>query len=298
MDEVDIDIVIKLAQNSRMSFRDLADMLDLSVNAVHKRVQILQELGILNRFQASVSLRVFRPVVVLVCGVSQSLHLDETVDELGKDPRIFKVIMAGGNMVYVHALLHDLSELQDTLDFIRKCGQVSNPSFGFFQLPEEDLPPLTTMDFRIVNSLRNDARKAVSDVAEELGVSTKTVRRRLSRLENEGLIHLTIDFVPTASSDIITILHVKIPNAEDRKSCVPVLWNGCRPNVIGLSYLFDPHDILYCTLWTKNMRDMMRIVEKIQDDERVEAVMLNIFYNQRTFETWMDELIRERAKAR
>jgi Lrp/AsnC family leucine-responsive transcriptional regulator len=297
MDDVDIDIVIELAKNSRISFRDIAEMLDLSVNAVHKRVHTLQELGILNRFQAMVSPRVFRPVLVLVNGFSQASRLDEAVDELGSDKRIMKVIMAGGNMVYIHALLHDLSELQDLLDAIRKKGKISNPSFGFFQNPDDDVPAMSKMDYRIVNSLAANARKAVSNVAEELGVSTKTVRRRLSRMEKEGLIILTIDFVPTASSDIITILHIKVPDAEERKKMVPSLFNEFRPHVIGLSHLFDPHDILYCTLWTKNMNEMMGIISKIQEDERVESTIPNIYYNQKTFETWIDDLIKERARS-
>lgn len=295
MDEADIEITISLAQNSRIPFRDLADMLDLSVNAVHKRVQALQELGIINRFQAMISPRVLRPVYVLVNGFSQSPHLDGSVDELGRDNRIFKVIMAGGNMVYVNAALQDLSGIQDLLHLIREKLKLSNLSFGFLQPPEEDLPPMSGMDFRILNALRDDARKAVSDVAEELGVSSKTVRRRLSRMEKEGLILLTIDFVPTASSDIITILHLKVPDAEARKNLVPVLFNEHRPHVIGLHHFFDPHDILYCTLWTKNMNEMMRIVNRIQEDERVESVVPNIYYNQRTFDTWVDDMIRERA---
>jgi DNA-binding Lrp family transcriptional regulator len=298
MDEVDIEITIRLAQNSRISFRELADTLDLSVNAVHKRVQTLQELGIFKRFQATVSFMVFRPVLVLVSDFSQSSYLDKAVEELGKDRRIFKVIMAGGNMIYVHAFLRDLSELQDLLEVARKKGEMINPSFGFFQPPEMVLPPLSSMDYRILNVMKDDARMAVSDIAEELGVTTKTVRRRLSRMEKEGLIALTIDFVPTASSDIITILHLKVSDPEKRKEMLPSLLEKYRPHMIGLSCLFDPHDIVYCNLWTKNMKEMTRIIEDIRKDERVESVVPNIYYNQKTFETWIDDLIRERAGAR
>lgn len=39
MDESDLKIVLLLMINSRLSYRELADHLDLSLNAVYKRVQ-------------------------------------------------------------------------------------------------------------------------------------------------------------------------------------------------------------------------------------------------------------------
>lgn len=38
---------------------------------------------------------------------------------------------------------------------------------------------LFELDHQIIGALKNDSRKATADIAEELGVSAKTVRRRL-----------------------------------------------------------------------------------------------------------------------
>ena len=43
-------------------------------------------------------------------------------------------------------------------------------------------------DQRLISILRHDARKSISDLALEIGVSRGTVRARLERLEREGTI--------------------------------------------------------------------------------------------------------------
>ena len=44
------------------------------------------------------------------------------------------------------------------------------------------------LDYRLISALRADARRSVSDLAAELGVSRATVRARMDRLERSGEI--------------------------------------------------------------------------------------------------------------
>ncbi|TJX28963.1 MAG: Lrp/AsnC family transcriptional regulator, partial [Mesorhizobium sp.] len=47
---------------------------------------------------------------------------------------------------------------------------------------------MDTLDERLVTLLRHDARRSVSDLAVDLGVSRATVRSRMERLEKAGEI--------------------------------------------------------------------------------------------------------------
>jgi DNA-binding Lrp family transcriptional regulator len=55
-----------------------------------------------------------------------------------------------------------------------------------------DLPPvergLSPLDWRIIASLAADARRPLTEVAHELGVTAKTVRNRLARMREEGSV--------------------------------------------------------------------------------------------------------------
>jgi hypothetical protein len=57
--------------------------------------------------------------------------------------------------------------------------------------------------------------KATSVIAVELGVSAKTVSRRLTRMRNNYLIELSIEWYPDASNDMLNAFHVHLkPDAN------------------------------------------------------------------------------------
>lgn len=52
--------------------------------------------------------------------------------------------------------------------------------------------PLDALDQRIVEKLSRDARTSNRAIATELGVTEGTIRTRIKRLQNEGLIQFTV----------------------------------------------------------------------------------------------------------
>jgi DNA-binding Lrp family transcriptional regulator len=55
-------------------------------------------------------------------------------------------------------------------------------------LPQSETKYLTETDLQIIRALSKDSRKATTLVARELGLSTKTVRKRVDRLRRENTI--------------------------------------------------------------------------------------------------------------
>jgi Lrp/AsnC family leucine-responsive transcriptional regulator len=66
-----MSLIMFLSANSRLSYAELAEKLNLSVNAVHKRIQLLVETGVICKFTAKVSLFSANAIVVFVSGTSQ-----------------------------------------------------------------------------------------------------------------------------------------------------------------------------------------------------------------------------------
>ncbi|UCC20336.1 MAG: AsnC family transcriptional regulator [Promethearchaeota archaeon] len=52
MDEIDLNIILLLMNISRLTYREISDFLDLSVNAVYKRVQTLIDIRAIEKFTA------------------------------------------------------------------------------------------------------------------------------------------------------------------------------------------------------------------------------------------------------
>ena len=70
MDKTDMSLIMLLSANSKLSYAELAEKLNLSVNAIHKRIQLLIETGVIRKFTTKVSLFNVNAIVVFVSGTS------------------------------------------------------------------------------------------------------------------------------------------------------------------------------------------------------------------------------------
>ena len=55
------------------------------------------------------------------------------------------------------------------------------------------------IDFRLIRELQKDSRQKNTDIAEKLGLSEATVRRRVENLINQGMVNFTIILNPEAA---------------------------------------------------------------------------------------------------
>ena len=72
--------------------------------------------------------------------------------------------------------------------------------------------------YAIINSIKENSRKTISEIANEVGSSTKTVRRRLNQLNEKNYLHYSIGFYPDKSGDITSYFILKLnPNTNTSK---------------------------------------------------------------------------------
>jgi DNA-binding Lrp family transcriptional regulator len=300
MDRTDIALSMLLLNNSRLSYRELAEKLDLSVNAVHKRIQALKDAGIIRRFTAKVSLFALNAVTIMVFGVSDDKLLSDVHKRLGKHGSIYWVAKAGANYLYVGAYLRSISELESLVGYVRKEAKMPNPMVGIVSVAPAGLMravssnALYPLDLQIVRALHADSRKALTDVAEELRVSAKTVRRRLLRMVDKGLIELSMEWYPDASNDIMTVFHVHLkPTAA--KDAVAGIFKKYSPNVLFYWSFSNLSNELFTVVWTNTMKELREIQDRFAAEEAFESIVPNILYVGYIFDTWRDEAARAQS---
>ena len=120
MDEIDLQILLLLANNSRMTFRELSENLNLSVSAVHKRVSSMTETGVITAFVARPSMHALKYMYLFVEGVSSAKNLEKLCDDIGEHENVSAVGYAAGNWMYIIAHLRDITELQSFSIFVTK----------------------------------------------------------------------------------------------------------------------------------------------------------------------------------
>jgi len=76
MDEIDLFILRKLLNNSRLTYRELAEMTNISVSAIHKRVKNLENEGIIEAYIARPSSIALNYLWVLIYGTSKAKSME------------------------------------------------------------------------------------------------------------------------------------------------------------------------------------------------------------------------------
>ena len=297
MDKTDVILSQLLLANSRRSYRDLAEKLNLSVTAIHNRIQSLIEMGIIRKFIARPSVLAANSIHVFIYGASKTNSSNDLKMKLEKHGSIYWLAIGGGNFLYIGAHLKNIVELEALVSFIKEAAMMPEPTVGLTFSP---LPPniysmivdnkLFELDYQIIGALKDDSRKATADIAEELGVSAKTVRRRLTRLINNYLVELSIEWFPDASNDIISAFHVNLKPEAD-KNAVNIILGKYYPNTLfywGFSNI--PNRYLFL-VWTPTIKELKDIRENFENEPAIQSVSPNVIYTGYLFKTWRDKIV-------
>jgi Lrp/AsnC family leucine-responsive transcriptional regulator len=299
MDKTDMGLIMLLSSNSRLSYAELAEKLNLSVNAVHKRIQLLIEAGVIRRFTAKVSLLSQDAIVVFISGTSRLDSFQYLPGKMKANDRIYWLAEGGGKFLFIGAYLSNLNDLIGLLEFVKKEAEIPEPTAGIMAAlptqptinPKSASLALYDLDYKIIRSLKDDSRKALFDVATEVGVSAKTVRRRLTRMINNNLIELGLEWYPDKSNDIITLLDVRLRPKADMNIVPYQILRKYSPNMLFYWCFVNIPKIVTYTVWTNNMNELQTLREKLEKEPEVASTVLNILYNGYIFDTWRDKLV-------
>ena len=296
MDKTDIFLTQLLLVNSRLSYAELAKKLNLSVNAVHKRIQSLVEAGVIRRFTAKVSHFAVNSVQVFIYGNSQISNVHSLVDKLKTHRAIYWLAVGGGNYLYIGAYLREVHELAALVSYVKETAKMPEPTVGI-QAPPPVLPAfnpddrtLYALDYQIIRALKDYSRKPISEVADELRISAKTARRRLNRLVKNGLIELSIEWYPDASNDILTLVQLQLTPDTDPVSAFKLLQKYAPHMLFYWQFVNIPNLATYA-VWTSTMKELQTIRESLEKEEGVLSVVPNVMYVGYIFNTWRDRLV-------
>ena len=304
MDDTDRKLLDLLNSEPRMHYREFAKRLGISTQAVHHRMQALTKSGVILGIYANVSIRYLGAVPVNIFGRSRTMSIDETLDKLGESELSSAAVVAGGNFLYVLGLLREISELDGYAEFVKRVGEMPEPTVGIYCLDaglandyldggkrKHSYRELTPLDLEIITSLKDDARKSIVDIAKEIGVSTKTVRRRLSDMISDGSLDFDVHWDPTSGGDIIIFLHVNLRDGADKGDVGRRLISKYCP--LQLAYMRSFSNLpafLLCILVSDKMTEIRKVLREIEEDKDVLAIMPNLRYRQRVYTPWRRRL--------
>jgi len=241
-------------------------------------------------------------VHILVFGRSEAGSQDGAREKLEKNDSIYWIAVAGGNYLYVGAYLQDISRLETLVANVKKEAQMPDPTVGMVHgtdVFQRAQPPSDTtlypLDYQIIHALHKNSRRLISEVAEDLGVSAKTVQRRLSRMIREGLIELSIEWYPDVTNDILTIFHLNLKASVDKGKACSLLIEKLSPHSVFYWSFSNLPNLILCLVWTSTMKDLKDILDCLGREGFFESINPNILYTGYIFDTWRDRLVQEKG---
>jgi len=303
MDETDIILCEMLLANSRIPYRELADKLHLSVNAVHKRIQSLQEIGVIRGFTARLSVYSLNAITVIVFGKGDSRAIADAKRRFEEAGNVYWISVASGDMIIVGAIIKGLQHLDAHIRLVNDALRFESPFVGILSAPyiadeRRSKPQMKKTDYQIISALRNNSRKTAAEVADELSISAKTVRRRLAWMEENRLVEFSIDWYPDASNDIMTLFQIDVEQSVEGWKIAMDLVKELAPNALFPMVFSNAPDEFFIFTWTPTVKDLSGVRERIAATNRVRKVVPNIIFYGETFDTWRDRLLAEGASAR
>jgi DNA-binding Lrp family transcriptional regulator len=304
MDETDLRICGLLNTNSRVPFRDLAEALGMSVQSVHKRVKALTDAGVLRAFTANLSMKFLGAVPAGISGHTEADSADDMARGLGKDDSSV-IVHVSGDFLSVMVLLRSIGDMDRYVEFMRREARVVAPSIflpsamGFSRLDRQNAPmedvSLTPMDYRIILSLHRDSRKELVDVANELGVSAKTVKRRLTRMTDAGAVEFGTEFDLGAQSGISSLMVMDVKPGVDRGRLLGQMRDRLGPRVIFMGTYSNVPSGLFAFIWSATMKEQRETEAYFREDPAVAAFKGYLIQNKYQFATWRERLLEDRA---
>lgn len=230
--------------------------------------------------------------------VTDEAAKNETIEAALDLPRMMAVHDFLGEGVCFEFAFTDSDERAETLGTLSKLTGDPNPRrFYDGVMPVVDRE-LTNLDWRILASLRWEATKRLREVAKEVGVTRRTVKRHYDRMAREG------SFVPVALMDpsratgllLFELLFFFDPD-HDRSAAETIL-EAYRDHYL-FSYVpaseeLGHFDVEMFAESPAEIARLRRLGAEFSGVERVEAWLFRRFEDH---SDWIDEAIAERVEA-
>lgn len=224
LDELDMKIIRELGNptsppwSARVSYADLSRKLGVDEETIRLRVKRAREHGAFPRFQLMINPR------VLGC---DAVSLELEVDAEERKPKALSQIRLVDGVVKIHdyrgrglqvTLYSEPGEsLARKVRLIESICSSPKPIQWTSRFPKPNVR-MTKTDWKIVRALREDAGRDLAGVATSLGISTRTVQRRVAKMREGRGIFLSGSPPVGAVVGLVCCIVVFCPDARCKRS--------------------------------------------------------------------------------
>ncbi|MHA2423542.1 MAG: Lrp/AsnC family transcriptional regulator [Candidatus Thorarchaeota archaeon] len=272
MDVFDRVLLGELAANCRISFTDLAKKYEVSVNTIKKRVEDLRDEGVIVAFDAQIPLGAIGGNFAVVMMKLTTKWSTDIVENLGKHPNIYAIAAGIQPEAFALVVYRSNQELTQAIDILQSSQGVSDtetipllpPLIGGKPPPSKSLDDLKKIDWKILQKLRWNGRMQLGDLADAVGSSPASVRKRLQFMRENMLVSETILVNPSVTQGMVVMFSVDMPElSSEIQHELDTLLAKEFPDNYWLSWRVADRSNLLLTFQVQSTKDVIQIGESV-----------------------------------
>lgn len=293
LDKLDVEILKILLYNSRRSYESIARKLKISSYEVKKRMTYLENKNIIKNYSTNLNFPIFgKSLVFTLAEVKKDTIQEDLMEDIGKDKNVVGGAISLENKMQIMHTFSNAKELERNIKNLLNNDEIEKLDNYILLIPGEFeylKTKIRDIDWKIIKSLKNNSRKTEVQIAKELEISTKTVKRRISYLKNNGIIFFMID-LDTSSGDLNS--YSLIIKFHKKKNDIFSKIKSQIDNIFFFWNVADQDAIIYSVLVDELIdieRNYKKLIEIPEIKEVINFIPIKMYY----FDNWLDDLIDE-----
>ncbi|MFX1499997.1 MAG: Lrp/AsnC family transcriptional regulator [Promethearchaeota archaeon] len=294
MDAKDFEILKVLDRNCRISYSKIAEIINLSLRNVSKRIDNLVKQNIITRFtvQFNYNFLGYRHYISSV-GPVEGNKTNDIFQELKFINEIYRIWELIDGTFTISFFCRDAKHLEEVINNILNNGVELN-NYSETRVHFTSDIPYSITDWQIIFYLLSNSRTSKKDIAHALNISEKTVNRRIRRMVNMKLVTFIPEinfgaisgFIPAVVS-LETIGPSKQIYLKIKKDPSIKYWRNAGS--------VSPSIVLF--LYGKNMNDIYNMYQKLENREDIKKASLTFVVRNFENSTLIEDAVLEKIQS-
>ncbi|MFX1456908.1 MAG: winged helix-turn-helix transcriptional regulator [Promethearchaeota archaeon] len=293
MEDKDLEILNLLLFDGRMSYESIAKRVNLTPYLVKKKIRNYMDLGVIQKFTTNLNFMLFqKSVCYTLAEIKPETDQQKLIERIGRLDEVSGGAISLQNKMQIIHTYGDDHDFKKNLEKLMEFEEILSMENFILLIPQNlsfKNTRITKTDWKIINAIKDNCRKTDVEIANELEISTKTVRRRLAYLRDNLIILFMIDLDTSAADFLSYLLIVKFQKVASES------YNDLLKIVKKYFYVWRVanQEAFIITVFIDKLRDIddqLREIEKLPYiKDVVSFVPTKMFY----FESWIDKMIKD-----
>lgn len=297
MDRLDVKILGELlggdatSPSIRKPFSAMAERLRVDENTIRNRIEKLKGSGFLKGWWVGVNPSLLGVRVARVwLNVRSQSDKANVVQAISLVSGVGLILDYYGPALSLLLFYEEEQALRTSLELISRIAGSTKLDWVDVPFPGSEIA-LTTRDWNIVLSLQKDPWKPFVEIADELGVSAITVKRRVARMNRSKALYLLADIDPKAAEGNLLAHLIVFYDTPGLRFDVNRRISSQLGKEVAFAELDDTNHGFFALMLT-NISRVREILSWVERQEGVKSARLDILHDMITFPQTHESLAR------